>query len=102
VAILLDLETLTERVQELKALTATQETRIERLEGEYDAINQLATNVAVMAEQMKSMTESLNSLNSKVDNLEGKSGKRWDGIVDKAVWAAIAAVLAFFLAKLGL
>jgi uncharacterized coiled-coil protein SlyX len=102
VAILLDLETLTERVQELKALTASQETRIERLEGEYEAITQLATNVAVMAEQMKSMTASLNSLNTKVDNLEGKPGKRWDGIVDKFVWAAIAAVLAFFLAKIGL
>jgi SMC interacting uncharacterized protein involved in chromosome segregation len=102
VAIVLDLETLTEKLQELKTLTAMQENRIEKLESEYEAINQLATNVAVMAEQMKTMTASLNSLNTKVDNLEGKSGKRWDGIVDKLIWALFAAVLAYFLAKAGL
>jgi tetrahydromethanopterin S-methyltransferase subunit B len=101
VAIVLDLDTLKEKMQELKTLTAMQENRIEKLESEYEAINQLATNVAVMAEQMKSMTTSLNSLNTKVDNLEGKSGKRWDGIVDKLIWALFAAVLAYFLAKAG-
>lgn len=31
-----------------------------------------------------------------------KSGKRWDSIVDKAIWAVLAAVIAFFLARLGL
>jgi SMC interacting uncharacterized protein involved in chromosome segregation len=102
VAIVLDLEALTEKVQELKTLTAMQENRIEKLESEYEAINQLATNVAVMAEQMKNMTKSLNSLNTKVDNLEGKSGKRWDGIVDKLIWAAITALLALAAAKVGL
>jgi SMC interacting uncharacterized protein involved in chromosome segregation len=102
VAIVLDLETLTGKVQELKTLVATQENRIEKLESEYEAINQLATNVAVMAEQMKSMNANLASLNTKVDSLEGKSGKRWDGIVDKLIWALFAAVLAYFLAIVGL
>jgi uncharacterized coiled-coil protein SlyX len=98
----LDTETLAEKLQELKTLAAMQENRIEKLESEYEAIHQLATNVAVMTEQMKTMTESLNSLNVKVDALEGKPGKRWDGIVDKLVWAVLAAVLTYFLAKAGL
>jgi predicted nuclease with TOPRIM domain len=97
-----DTETLAEKVQELKTLTAMQENRIEKLESEYEAINQLATNVAVMAEQMKTMNANLTSLNTKVDALEGKPGKRWDGIVDKLIWALFAAVLAYFLAKAGL
>lgn len=98
----MDLEALSEKLQELNTLTAMQENRIEKLESEYEAIHQLATNVAVMTEQMKTMTESLNSLNIKVDALEGKPGKRWDGIVDKLVWAILAAVVAFLLAKIGL
>jgi uncharacterized protein HemX len=97
-----DTETLAEKVQELKTLTAMQENRIEKLESEYEAIHQLATSVAVMAKELETMNANIDSMNKKVDALEGKSGKRWDGIVDKVVWAVLAAVLAFFLAKLGL
>ena len=31
-----------------------------------------------------------------------KPGKRWDSIVDKAIWAVLAAVIAFVLARVGL
>lgn len=31
-----------------------------------------------------------------------KPVKRWDAIVDKAIWAVLAAVIAFILAKVGL
>lgn len=31
-----------------------------------------------------------------------KPSKRWDAIVDKAIWAVLAAVIAFVLAKIGL
>ena len=31
-----------------------------------------------------------------------KPGKRWDAIVDKAIWAVLAVVIAFLLARIGL
>lgn len=31
-----------------------------------------------------------------------KPGKRWGAIVDKAIWAMLAALIAFVLTKLGL
>ena len=31
-----------------------------------------------------------------------KPAKRWDAIVDKVIWAVLAAVIAFVLAKIGL
>ena len=31
-----------------------------------------------------------------------KPGKRWDAIVDKIIWAVLAAVIAFVLAQVGL
>ena len=31
-----------------------------------------------------------------------KPGKRWEAIVDKAIWAVLAAVIAFVLAKIEL
>ena len=31
-----------------------------------------------------------------------KPAKRWDAIVDKAIWAILAALIAFVLARIGL
>ena len=29
-------------------------------------------------------------------------GKRWEGLVEKALWAVVAAIIAFLLARIGL
>lgn len=34
--------------------------------------------------------------------LEAKPGKRWEGIVDKAIWAVCTAAVAFLLGRIGL
>ena len=44
----------------------------------------------------------LDKLDSKVTALENKPAKRWEGLVDKALWAVGAALIGFVLAKLGL
>ncbi len=41
-------------------------------------------------------------MTKKVDVLETKPAKRWESIVDKAIWAVCAAVIAFLLARVGL
>ncbi len=83
--------------------------RLDKLEASTEAINRLATNMEVMAEQQKQVVEkqevvaeSVDKLDSKVTALEQKPGKRWDGIVDKLTWALVAAVLGFLLAQIGL
>lgn len=81
---------------------ARNEGRIKELEKEHSALHQLATSVAVMAEQMKTMTGSVDALDKKVDALEKKPAKRWDAIVDKAVWALLSAGIAFLLGKMGI
>jgi uncharacterized protein YoxC len=78
------------------------EGRIKKLESEHEVLQQLATSVAVMAEQIKTMNGSVTTLTDKVDKLEEKPGKRWDSIVDKIVWAVLAAVIAFLLGRIGL
>lgn len=83
--------------------------RINELAEEIDAVNRLATAVEVMATEQKHQTEAMSNikqsvtdLDKKVDAIERKPGKRWDAIVDKAIWAVLAAVIAFVLAKVGL
>ena len=57
---------------------------------------------AVQKEQYKTILDKLDNLTTKVDQLEAKPGKRWESVVDKAVWAVCAAVIAFLLGRIGL
>lgn len=53
-------------------------------------------------EQLSNMETSLNKLVARQESIDQKPGKRWDDLVDKAIWAVMAAVIAFILAKVGL
>jgi hypothetical protein len=62
-----------------------------------------------MASEQKHQTEAINlvrkdvtRLDGKVDALEMKPAKRWDGLVDKLVWGIVGSVLAFMLAQIGI
>lgn len=57
---------------------------------------------ARLDEQLSNMEKSLNKLVSRQEACDQKPGKRWDAIVDKAIWAVMAAVIAFVLARVGL
>ena len=39
---------------------------------------------------------------AKQESCELKPAKRWDAIVEKSIWAVVAAVIAFLLARIGL
>jgi hypothetical protein len=90
------------KLQETIDRTNRNEGRIKKLEGEYRVIYDLATSVAVMAEQVKIMGVNVNSLTEKVDDLEGRPGERWDSIIDKIWLTIIAAIVGFALAQIGL
>lgn len=78
------------------------EGRIKKLEEESGVLHQLATSVAVMAEQLKTMNTSVSTMKNELEELKDKPGKRWDSLVDKIVWAVAAALIGFALAQIGL
>lgn len=95
----------------LKVLTETESRsksnthRLDKLEEQTSAVNELAKSVAVMVQEQKHQTETMNGLkddvsklDSKVDALEAKPGKRWDKVVECALSAIVGAVIAYFLA----
>ena len=71
-------------------------------EGIYDRLRKVEQDNAVQSEQYKTILEKLDTLTQKVEALEAKPGKRWESIVEKAVWAVCAAVIAFLLGRVGL
>lgn len=90
------------KLQEVTDRSLRNEGRIKKLEAEHEVLHELATSVAVMAQRMETMNQNVATLTSKVDEIEGKSGKRFDAIVDKLVWAVLGAVAAFILRGVGL
>ena len=98
----MDNELLAVKLQEVADRSLRNEGRIKKLENEHVTLHSLATSVALLAQKMETMNTSVITLTTKVDEIEGKSGKRWEAIVDKVIWALLAAVIAFILGKFGL
>lgn len=91
-----------------KRLTAVEERsksntkRIDKLEESTEAINRLATSMEVMAERQEQVVDSVDKLDGKVTALEQKPAKRWDGIVEKLIWAVLGALVAYILKQIGI
>lgn len=96
------IEDIAVKLQETTDRSTRNEGRIKKLESESAVLHQLATSVAVMAEQMKTMNSSVLTLTTEVEELRDKPGKRWDSLIDKIIWAVAGAVLAYVIAKIGL
>ena len=73
--------------------------RLAQLEKE-DAVQ--LVQYRTILDKLDGLTQKHDCLNAKLEALEAKPGKRWEGIVQKAVWAFCAAVIAFLLGKIGL
>lgn len=98
----MDIEQIALKLQETTDRSIRNEGRVEKLEGENVVLHQLATSVAVMAEQLKTMNTSVSVLTDEVEEMKDKPGKRWESLVDKIIWAVAAALIGFALAKIGL
>ena len=98
----MDNEKLVIKLQETTDRSFRNEGRIKKLEEEHQALHQLATSVAVMAEQLKTMNDNVNELTEKVDTLEAKPAKRWDSMVEKIFITIAGALIGFILAQIGI
>ena len=76
--------------------------RLEALEKQTEAVNRLATSVSVMAERVENTGEKVDGLCDDVKELKAEPGKRWKGVVEKAIYIVVAAVVGYILAGLGL
>ena len=76
--------------------------RIESLEKRQDDTEKLVTSVAIIAEKQKDMEGDVKEMKCDVKKLIEKPAKRWDGVVDKIIYAVVGAVVAYLLAKAGM
>lgn len=76
--------------------------RLDALEKQTQAVSELATSVAVMAEKVEITGDKVDGLCTDVQELKAKPGKRWEQIVTTALTVIVSAVIGYFLARIGL
>ena len=91
----MDETTLAIKLQETTDRSLRNEGRIKKLEESHEALHQLATSVAVMAERQETMNRNVANLTEKMDNLEGKPGERWDKLISTVIGALAGAFIAW-------
>lgn len=98
----MNIEDVALKLQETTDRSIRNEGRIKKLEEENGTLHSLATSVAVMAEQMKQMNQSVSTLTEEMEEMKVKPAKRWDAIVEKIIFGLVGACLAYILTQIGL
>lgn len=90
------------RLTEVETRCKSNSHRIEELESRQDNLETLASSVSALAIREERMESDVKEIKADVKTLTEKPAKRWDAIMDKIVWAVLAAIIAFVLGRLGL
>ena len=90
------------RLTEVEQRSKSNTKRLDEVETRQDNLDKLASSVAALATKQEDMDGDVKEIKADVKALNAKPGKRWESIVDKAVWAVLAAMIAFLLARVGL
>lgn len=90
------------RLTQVEELAKANERRIENIEKRQNNLDELVGTVKALAVREENVESDVKEIKSDVKSLTGKSGKRWDNLVDKIIVTVAAAIIGFILARLGL
>lgn len=90
------------RLTDVENQAASNTKRLDKLEENTTVLNRLATAVEVMATKQESLGESVDKLTGKVELLESEPGKRWKFVIEKSIYFAVGAIIAYMLGQVGL
>lgn len=90
------------RLTEVEALSKSNAHRLDDVEKRQDNLDKLTTSVSLLAEREERMESDVKEIKSDVKTLAEKPAKRWEAVVEKALLAVVAAVMAYFLGRMGL
>lgn len=76
--------------------------RLDEMEKRQDNLDKLVTSVEVLATKQQAMETDVKEIKADVKTITEKSGKRWEAVVDRVIWAVLAALIAFLLGRIGL
>lgn len=90
------------RLTEVEGRTRSNTHRLDDLERRQDNLDDLVSTVKVLAVREENVENVVQEIKDDVKSIKDKPSQRWDSIVDKIIWAVLAAVIAFVLGRIGL
>ena len=90
------------RLTEVEGRSKSNTHRLDELERRQDNLDDLVSTVKVLAVREENVENDVKEIKNDVKSIKDKPGQRWDSIVDKVIWAVLAAVIAFILGRIGL
>lgn len=86
------------KLQETADRSLRNEGRIKKLEQDQKALQDLTASVRELANEQGNLKDDIGEIKADVKALTGASGKRWDALVDKLLFAVAGAVIAWIVA----
>ena len=90
------------KLTEVEARCKSNTHRLDNVEKRQNALDKLAESIGRMDERQNAMDTDVKEIKADVKTITQKSVKRWDGIVDKALWLLIGAAIAALFAQGGI
>jgi len=90
------------RLTAVEDMAKSNKRRLEDVEKRQNDLERLTASVAELSSNQRHMEGDVKEIKADVKSLAAKPGKRWESIVDKVIWAVLAAVIAFMLGRIGL
>ena len=76
--------------------------RLDKQDEMIESVQKLASSVERLTLKQESTQKKVDSLCDDMDEIKAKPGKRWEGIVQNAIYAVVGALVMYVLTRLGL
>ena len=90
------------RLTEVEERAKSNSHRLDDVEKRQDNLDDLVSTVKVLAVREENVETDVKEIKNDVKSLTNKPAQRWDRMVEKVIWAVVAAVVGFMLAQIGL
>lgn len=89
------------RLTAVEDRSKTNSHRLDKVEKRQDELCDLVSSVKVLAEREENVENDVKEIKSDVKGLAGKSGKRWDNLVDKVIMTIVGIIIGYIFCRLG-
>lgn len=90
------------RLTEVESRSKSNMHRLDEMEKRQDNLDELVGTVKVLALREENVEKDVKEIKDDVKDIKEKPAKRWESVVTQIVSILVAAVLGYFLAKIGL
>lgn len=90
------------RLTEIESRSKSNTKRLDEMEKRQDDLADLVSTVKVLADREARVEDDVSEIKNDVKEMKAKPGKRWEGIVDKAIMTLVGLLIGFLASKIGL